>query len=306
MAGSKKFKFSPFKRGSKKKEDVQSSVASDRAPKPTHPKAAQAPKMAAVLPSVVGMNKKTVSSNQQRGAPKRKAKVIKLKPSWLARRRFFVKLLDQAFDLVDQDDSGTIDEKELYSGLLLIHLKLGLYAGPAACKPVDKEHVLSVFRNMDVDDSGTLDREEFREVMMILFSNVLLRVMVQWCMTLLIVPLVAQSILDGVKFLVQYILGVVTKLDEHSVVFDAIEVFIETMAQKIINLMPGSLILVARQGKWLLDCIPESVWNTIPLTLLSCILGMLAVPWLLYRIDNIFHKAADKKKEDKVAVSISK
>lgn len=304
MTGSKKFKFGPFKR-SKKKED-ESSVAPERAPKRTDPKAAQAPKMAAALPSVVGMNKKTVSTNQQRGAPKRREKVVKIKPSWLARRRFFIKLLDQAFDLVDQDNSGTIDEKELYSGLLLIHLKLGLYAGPAACKPVDKEHVLSVFHKMDVDDSGTLDREEFREVMMILFSNVLLRVMMQWCVTLLVVPLVAQFILDSVNFLVQSILEVVTHLDEHSVVFDAIEVFIETMARKIINLMPGSVIFAARQGKWLLDCIPESVWNTIPLTLLSCILGMLAVPWLLHKIDSIFHKAADKKKEDKIAVSISK
>ena len=43
-------------------------------------------------------------------------------------------MADTAFDLVDADKSGSVDEKELYSGLLLIHLKLGCYAGPAACK----------------------------------------------------------------------------------------------------------------------------------------------------------------------------
>lgn len=58
----------------------------------------------------------------------------KLKASWLARRKFFVKMADQAFELVDADGSGDVDEKELYSGLLLIHLKLGCYAGPAACR----------------------------------------------------------------------------------------------------------------------------------------------------------------------------
>jgi len=53
---------------------------------------------------------------------------------WLSRSKYFRQLTDQAFELVDQDGSGEVDEKELYSGLLLIHLKLGSYAGPAACK----------------------------------------------------------------------------------------------------------------------------------------------------------------------------
>ncbi len=54
--------------------------------------------------------------------------------SYLSRSKWFQKMSAQAFDLVDQDGSGSVDEKELYSGLLLIHLKLGSYAGPAACK----------------------------------------------------------------------------------------------------------------------------------------------------------------------------
>ena len=43
-------------------------------------------------------------------------------------------MADWAFDVIDTDQSGFVDEKELYSGLLLIHLKLGSFAGPAACK----------------------------------------------------------------------------------------------------------------------------------------------------------------------------
>jgi hypothetical protein len=54
--------------------------------------------------------------------------------SWLTKTKFFQNMIDSVFTDIDQDGSGDIDEKELYSGLLLIHLKLGAYAGPAACK----------------------------------------------------------------------------------------------------------------------------------------------------------------------------
>ena len=103
----------------------------------------------------------------------------KFKSSWLSRTKWFTKLSDAAFDVVDADESGEVDEKELYSGLLLIHLKLGCYAGPAACRPVDRQRVHDVFLKMDVDQSGSLDKEEFREVMMVLCSNIFTRVMVQ-------------------------------------------------------------------------------------------------------------------------------
>jgi len=54
--------------------------------------------------------------------------------SFLCRTKFFKDMVASAFELVDADGSGEVDEKELYSGLLLIHLKLGTYAGPAACR----------------------------------------------------------------------------------------------------------------------------------------------------------------------------
>ena len=56
------------------------------------------------------------------------------KKSWLCQTKFFKDMISSSFDMVDQDGSGSVDEKELYSGLLLIHLKMGVYAGPAACK----------------------------------------------------------------------------------------------------------------------------------------------------------------------------
>jgi hypothetical protein len=68
-------------------------------------------------------------------------KDISTKKGYFCKTRFFHNMCQSAFQVVDADGSGDVDEKELYSGLLLIHLKLGTYAGPAACK-VGKRHDL--------------------------------------------------------------------------------------------------------------------------------------------------------------------
>jgi hypothetical protein len=60
--------------------------------------------------------------------------VSSMPKSWITKTKFFRNMIDAVFTDIDGDGSGDIDEKELYSGLLLIHLKLGAYAGPAACK----------------------------------------------------------------------------------------------------------------------------------------------------------------------------
>jgi hypothetical protein len=51
----------------------------------------------------------------------------------LTRRRFFQQMVDRAFQDCDTSMSGEVDKNELYAGLLMVHLKLAKYAGPAAC-----------------------------------------------------------------------------------------------------------------------------------------------------------------------------
>ena len=46
----------------------------------------------------------------------------------------FTKFCDTVFDLVDTNGDSTVDETELYAGLLIMHLKLGSFLGPAACR----------------------------------------------------------------------------------------------------------------------------------------------------------------------------
>ena len=62
------------------------------------------------------------------------SKLISTKTSWLTRTRYFQKAIDASFDTVDADQSGCVTFDELYSGLLLIHLKFAVYVGASACR----------------------------------------------------------------------------------------------------------------------------------------------------------------------------
>jgi Ca2+-binding EF-hand superfamily protein len=249
---------------------------------------------------------------------------ITKKAGWLARSKRFKELSNWAFDAIDTDGSGCVDEKELYSGLLLIHLKLGCYAGPAACRPVDRQRVHDVFLKMDVDQSGSLDREEFLHVMMILCSNVFTRVMVQCkplffvllllllllllmtqsrrsslstgSMTLIIVPLVAQNILNAFYFINDHFWALIMNLDEYSPMMDRFEFWVEGVRDALIAKMPFLVMAFYHKIAAVLGKVPDSVWNTVPLTLLSCILGCLAVPYIIFKIDDYFQSLADRKK----------
>eukprot|EP00934_Nitzschia_sp_Nitz4_P008389 Nitzschia sp. Nitz4//scaffold190_size42200//9286//10336//NITZ4_007388-RA/size42200-snap-gene-0.86-mRNA-1//-1//CDS//3329540132//8379//frame0 len=226
---------------------------------------------------------------------------VEMKKSFLCRTKFFQDMIQSSFDMVDQDGSGTVDEKELYSGLLLIHLKLGIYAGPAACKPISREKCHAVFTKMDADRSGSLDRDEFEAVMMVLFGNVMMRVLIQYACSLLIVPLVAKGILDGIYWCIERVYVIITTLDEHYKLANIIEVALEKMWDRAITFwaskMPSFLLVLGAKllgmANDALEAVPDSVWDGIPLTLLSTVLSLMLIPWSLLKIDDFFQKLAD-------------
>jgi len=227
-------------------------------------------------------NERTQSSSQN---PESQNKASQ--SSWLTRTKTFKRISDWAFDSVDIDGSGCVDEKELYSGLLLIHLNLGVYAGPAACKPVDRDRVHDIFLKKDIDNNGSLDKAEFLEVMAVLCGNILTRVAVQWASTIIIVPMVAQALLDGIVWLV----GLIWVKAPVSL--------INTITEFALGLLPDILLYVGNNIKYLLDLIPDSIWDCIPLTIISCVLACVAVPYVIFKIDDFFQSLANDKEEEK-------
>ncbi len=214
--------------------------------------------------------------------------------AWLRNSLYFRKICDGAFEGIDVDKSGSVDKKELYSGILLVHLNLGMYLGPAACKPLDRDKCNSIFEKMDVDRSGTLGKEEFRNVMIFLFGNVLLRVIVQWTATVTLVPIVAQHALNWLYYACGRLYETISTLDDRFIVANWVEVALKATFQFVLRCLPGPTLLVISEVDDFLQGLPNSVWNAAPLALLSSILGIVVVPWIIFQIDDFFQWLASR------------
>ncbi|KAG7340202.1 EF hand domain containing protein [Nitzschia inconspicua] len=245
---------------------------------------------------------KTDNNNNNNNNNKNRPKV----GNFLTRTQMFQDMLEWAFRQVDADGSGEVDPQELYSGLLLIHLKLGSYAGPAACKPISREQTDAMFRRVDVDGNGTLSKDEFDAVMMVLFGNALLRVAFQYACTIVLVPLLAQQLLNATVWIGTYILNIVvqtwTDHRYHTVVHwedDDLDVWERVWSDVSTSVMmwtPSQLDQVFGTLYGWIQAIPVSVRNSIPLTFISTILSLMLIPWSLMKIDDYFQQLAERKK----------
>jgi hypothetical protein len=161
---------------------------------------------------------------------------------------------------------------------------------------VSHEYVSEIFEKMDEDKSGSLDENEFCEVMQLLCSSVLLRVIIQWTMTLMIAPILAQYLLDGIQYMIVFVAAAIAGVDIIENLWKALVTFTEDEIAYVSSFIP--LVIKATGSKLyaLLCMIPESVWEALPLTLLTCILGCLAVPYMLFKLDDHIQNLAEKKK----------
>jgi hypothetical protein len=158
---------------------------------------------------------------------------------------------------------------------------------------------------MDTDGSGQLDKEEFSQVMMVLFGNVMMRVLFQYAATLMVVPLLAQTLLNLLFVTSDLIMGgwllpwiwnkVVVDPDTPTPVVDEVLMrYWNLMVGKVMEESPAFLLRAGNSVKDVFDMVPESVWNTVPLTLLSTLLSMMIIPWTLMKIDDYFQSLADQ------------
>jgi hypothetical protein len=151
---------------------------------------------------------------------------------------------------------------------------------------------------MDKDKSGALDKEEFEQVMMVLFGNVLLRVVFQYSCTLMIVPLVAQAILGFLARSCTATLRFLQNMDQHSQLADTFELLLERVWDVSTSFLgrvtPNMVQSMGSKIAGLVQSVPSKVWTALPLTLLSTVLGLMIVPWSLMKIDDWFQTLATK------------
>jgi hypothetical protein len=216
----------------------------------------------------------------------------------------FKRLCHAAFSVIDCDKSGQVDKQELYTGLLLIHLRLAAFVGPAACRPVTKDQADTLFDLMDVDHSGTLSEKEFEEVMIVLCSSIVSRVLLLFSMTIFLIPILARNTVSLLlQLYAQESLNTFVTTSWNKLVNNPIFFQITSQNQnKLSHILYSTYTTCGNATYFVLTKIPRTVLDTMPFTLVSSILGSLLVPWCLLKIDSFFEIMArgsvDKKDKD--------
>lgn len=210
------------------------------------------------------------------------AKFTEKTGTFITRRRFFRNMSVKAFHDMDTDGNGGVDENELYTGLLLIHLELAKYAGPSACTPPSREVVKSIFASMDKDDSSTINEHEFIDIMVILCSEIATRIVIQWLLTIFLVPQISRFILIALSKLWIWLTGID---------------WIEWLYSLLIYLYDQCPSKLEAGVDWLVDHIPMSVWQSTPVAIVSSLVSMVAVPMGIDFVQNFFMGVAVAERE---------
>lgn len=104
------------------------------------------------------------------------------------RSKTFQSLTKYAFEVCDSNGEGKITRSELYAALLLVHVKLAKFCGPAACSPPSKEVVNQLFDASDDDQSGYIDEQEFTQIAIICCAQIASRIIVYLFALVFVVP----------------------------------------------------------------------------------------------------------------------
>jgi hypothetical protein len=258
----------------KKTKDILEPSIDSSEPKMVIPSTNNSPQDPASFPSSDGDD----SNQSKREKLKQKLKESK---SWLTSTKYFQRIIDKSFNMIDVDGSGDITLEELYAGLLLIHLQMAAYVGAPATKPASLDYVTEIFQLLDADNSGVLDKDEFTTVMKILYSQVFTRIALSMSITLLVVPLTTSYIVKS-----------------------HIGMYYSAMGQRVVGHVWGmlhafglgsSLKLV---GGWLAK-IPVTVWKSVHMTSVTVAQTSVALPWTMGKVEDYFKGAAvnDTKKK---------
>mmetsp|Transcript_9096 Transcript_9096/g.18384 ORF Transcript_9096/g.18384 Transcript_9096/m.18384 type:complete len:239 (-) Transcript_9096:52-768(-) len=196
--------------------------------------------------------------------------------NFLTRRKAVRNKMMKIFNSLDTDGSGTLSPDELYSGVLMIHLELAKYVGPAACKPPSRRVVGDLFWEFDADDSGTLDKDEFCNLTIILLSNIMGRILFQFSMTIALVPFLAPRILIRIN--------------------SALDTLIEANPFEAASVISSSYSSALATYP-ILPTIISKIPSTLPLTIISVVIVSLVVPTVLSFFDYLLIDRGGKVKQ---------
>lgn len=188
--------------------------------------------------------------------------------NFITRTDAFKKLCNHVFKICDSKGSGTINATELYAGVLLVHLNLAKYAGPAACYPAPRPIVDQLFSACDDDNSGKVDGKEFEDIMIITAASISSRILAYYACIIVLVPYLAKLVL---KFLDLLRMGEgIEKIDE---------------------------LWDANSPDWLnsiMKLIPSSFWLGFPETIINLAFFFIVIPKIFDKIDSTGYKVATK------------
>jgi hypothetical protein len=114
----------------------------------------------------------------------------------------------------------------------------------------------------------------------------------------------AQQVLNGIVYAIRQLYLFVSTLDEHSQFADTVEVSLETVWEELMDFLhshitvPGVVSNVTSTLKGYVQAVPSTVWNSVPLTIVSTILSLMIIPWSLMKIDDFFQSLAERNKKE--------
>jgi len=115
--------------------------------------------------------------------------------NFVTRSKAFGRLTKWAFTVCDIQGTGKIGRTELYAGILLVHVQLAKYVGPAACYPPSREVIDQLFDACDDDKSGYIEEDEFVQIMVVCCAQIAGRIMVYIGLLVVMAPYLAKGVI---------------------------------------------------------------------------------------------------------------
>jgi hypothetical protein len=140
---------------------------------------------------------------------------------------------------------------------------------------------------------GRVDNDEFEAIMRVLFSGILSRILIQYTMIFLWVPVIvaaahAAFLMSDTRAHVEVLLNSLSLQRTLTQVWSPIRFALSLH-------VPDSVVDAAETVAIEMQRIPSETWNIVPFALLSMILCLSLVPWTIMKIMD--HHRVDKKKQ---------